>query len=760
MPTIPVYNREVSLQPQFTQGIDVRATPEAFGAATGRGLQDVGQGIDRVAQAKFTLEQKLQENSKRAAQIRTENEVNTLLLDPDNGILNRTGTNAVGAGKAFQTEVEKLRAEGSKGLQGQALTDYNLYFDQMIVDRSATVLRHEATEVKKAVDQSYVSLADTYSENAATYSGDPAASRRYIDEGVKVLMERAVTFGIDDATRDNGIAEYVRNAHKTVAMTIATTDPLAAQAYLDSNREELGAGFYEALTGELKPAVTIKQADQAAAGFFAQPSDAAAGDGTEPDEGPPADIAAQTATTGLPLVAGKNAISITNLDGGFASSLERMLADMPEDLRGQVVIYSGWRPSTRAEAPEGYVGQTQDEIFAAAVAKYGSEAAARKYAAPPGKSNHNRGQAADLKYGSEAAKEWIHANAAKYGLSFPMAHEPWHIEPASARDGSGAPAQGGGSGGYMDQNAIEAYVATLPQDVQGMVRDSIYARYETAAKADTYNRKVATDQIFAHILNNDFQMPTDPALLSAAGMENVAQARKFAEQGGHPTESDPATYLRLTKMKFENRSTFAQADLNLHRTTLSKQDFDTMVADQKAMIQSGYEPLDTKFAFTEAQRLFETRIGPAPPTSEVENRKAYDTRLYLLQQQIDSDMRRFQEIHKVAPTQAEILNIIKGRTLPLIGADDEPDDWFGVDTALQFEIADPETAGFKLEADQVVLTMPVEIRAAIFSGLKAKLGKDPTNEEIAAEYEQFLLWSVADTTDDTAGTVNTFRRGR
>lgn len=60
--------------------------------------------------------------------------------------------------------------------------------------------------------------------------------------------------------------------------------------------------------------------------------------------------------------------------------------------------------------------------------------------ARPGGSQHNHGSAADLHAGgmrldkaSPEAKQWVHDNAAKYGLSFPMSWEPWHIELAGAR---------------------------------------------------------------------------------------------------------------------------------------------------------------------------------------------------------------------------------------------------------------------------------------------------------------------------------------
>lgn len=114
--------------------------------------------------------------------------------------------------------------------------------------------------------------------------------------------------------------------------------------------------------------------------------------------------------------------SFTGMQDPFQQALARMLQDAPADVK--IGITSGYR------SPE-----VQQRLWEEALAKYGSEAEARKWVAPPGKSQHNHGNAADLKFMSPAAQEWVHANAAKYGLAFPLSNEAWHIELAGARDG-------------------------------------------------------------------------------------------------------------------------------------------------------------------------------------------------------------------------------------------------------------------------------------------------------------------------------------
>jgi secretion/DNA translocation related TadE-like protein len=50
-------------------------------------------------------------------------------------------------------------------------------------------------------------------------------------------------------------------------------------------------------------------------------------------------------------------------------------------------------------------------------------------AAPPGGSMHERGLAADLAFPSDFAERTAHALAARCGLEFTVAREPWHVEP-------------------------------------------------------------------------------------------------------------------------------------------------------------------------------------------------------------------------------------------------------------------------------------------------------------------------------------------
>ncbi|MDX0888634.1 phage tail protein [Sinorhizobium medicae] len=107
---------------------------------------------------------------------------------------------------------------------------------------------------------------------------------------------------------------------------------------------------------------------------------------------------------------------ITELEPEFQTRLAQFLAAAQEQA-GRITITSGARTIER-----------QAQLWQEALKKYGSPEAARKWVAPPGRSQHNVGRAADLSFESDAVKQWAHANAEAYGLVFRLENEAWHIE--------------------------------------------------------------------------------------------------------------------------------------------------------------------------------------------------------------------------------------------------------------------------------------------------------------------------------------------
>ena len=92
----------------------------------------------------------------------------------------------------------------------------------------------------------------------------------------------------------------------------------------------------------------------------------------------------------------------------------------------KIYIASGFRTLER-----------QKYLFANAVKKYGSEAEAAKWVAPPNVSHHPWGLAIDVNYPSEpVGAGWLEINGARFGLCRVYENEWWHFEPVIAPGGT------------------------------------------------------------------------------------------------------------------------------------------------------------------------------------------------------------------------------------------------------------------------------------------------------------------------------------
>jgi hypothetical protein len=118
-----------------------------------------------------------------------------------------------------------------------------------------------------------------------------------------------------------------------------------------------------------------------------------------------------------------NAFLPANLsfDGhGLHPSLERSLHALIEAARGEVRLVSGWRSRDR-----------QEDLWSAAVAKYGDPETADDWVARPGTSMHERGLAVDLGGNLELAEALV--AQLELPLYRPLPNEPWHFELVGSR---------------------------------------------------------------------------------------------------------------------------------------------------------------------------------------------------------------------------------------------------------------------------------------------------------------------------------------
>lgn len=117
---------------------------------------------------------------------------------------------------------------------------------------------------------------------------------------------------------------------------------------------------------------------------------------------------------------------VTHLSARMSRAVDRATAAAADD-GVKLRITSGWRSATK-----------QQQLYDAAIAKYGNAAKARRWVLPPGESEHVRGGAVDV--GAAAAATWLGQHGVRYGLCRRYANEPWHFELLAPAKGQPCPA--------------------------------------------------------------------------------------------------------------------------------------------------------------------------------------------------------------------------------------------------------------------------------------------------------------------------------
>ena len=180
---------------------------------------------------------------------------------------------------------------------------------------------------------------------------------------------------------------------------------------------------------------------------------------------------------------------------GFGTSLAPFLS-AADEAGYNIQIYSGFR------SPE-----HQGRLYDAALEKYGSEAAARKWVAPPGKSQHNHGGAADLRFGSDEARTWAHDNAVDFGLNFRMDYEPWHIEqhPHHKQDQKDALGNHYSAALLGEQNASEKQPTLPDEEPSANAQLSLTAGKESKQEPAKENISPSYSQVIQPSITNSLQ---------------------------------------------------------------------------------------------------------------------------------------------------------------------------------------------------------------------------------------------------------------
>lgn len=117
-------------------------------------------------------------------------------------------------------------------------------------------------------------------------------------------------------------------------------------------------------------------------------------------------------------------LAVDNLNPEFQSRLAAFISSAPPEIQKGLGLFSAWRSKEHQAALFAKSDRTGHSV------------------ARPGHSNHEFGAAADMAWNGQSLKNapkdvvaWVHDNAARFGLKFPLGHENWHVEMSETRGG-------------------------------------------------------------------------------------------------------------------------------------------------------------------------------------------------------------------------------------------------------------------------------------------------------------------------------------
>jgi hypothetical protein len=803
MPTVPTYQdtqQHVALRPEYTEGFTVKADAEAFGSAIGKGMQGLATGMGTLGEAVVQVEQLDNANAAKDADTKFGDWMRGATYGKD-GYLTLTGRAAVEGRAGFEKLAEQKRAEFGKGLTPGARRDYDRSTDTRMNTLLDSTIRHQADQRKAWFAETSSNNIKSASEDAVAVYGDPAKVDAAIQKGVTEIAHQGHMRGSSKEKLARESAQFVSDTTKKVVLRMASESPLKAEQYLHDAGGKLLPADRTELQAMLKGPVIDEKANRNAADIIAGLPPSYAGDaGTAPS--PAARQAGQSGTTkGSDQPAG-NSASKTAGTGPAAShtgSPQPTAAPAPsgpEDFRAvaSTMAFPGKAKDDLALA--GFVknaaGPSVDpslKPWLAALAKgvlgaLGSAGTIVETAALAPKTFRHFALPTETPRAGDLVVLGPLRNGATAGNDDNNSAKKGHIGFFRGYDADGNILVFGPNPNQAGQTTLSAHPpnqvisfrtsGTVDQKTMNLpnyspsgltaIEDSLNKiadpgiRAATATKLEAYfvaqkkaidasrvrTQEWANNQVIADPNFNPMKMPIDvQQAIGPAGMTTLIDYREKVRAYGQPT-TDPHTLYDL-QMQFANHpAAFAQIDAYQYRAKLSDKDWEKVTGWQQMAAtdqrKARLESLDLATAFELARPQLEglglLNNNPGTFSSNDTPRRAAQFQTMLIDQ-----MDEFKAIHDGQnPTQSDVQKMINRLLLPIVIG--TPSHGRGLPAS--------ETSGYLFEANgradnanfDIIAKyedIPRDLRMTIEANLMKRNGKKPTQDEIAKEYETFML---------------------
>src|SRR5690606_13525541 len=262
--------------PQYQQQVAPTVTPTVRRSDNNASAEDFGGGLAKAAGAFAGVAQQIakreQEKADTAAQMEIENGLAALetstLYDPDNGMLNRQGKDAIGLGQQFTPAWEK----GASEVIGKAPRHLQAWAQQQAAARqqqaSRILMRHSAQEADKYYTGQAEALRDNAIDAAVLNFADPERVDQEVGRAMIAADRLADLQGADAITREQARKSAASSVQRAVLERMAASDPNAALDRLSQVRDTLTGEDVTRIESVLRPVLTDATADAVVAAWM------------------------------------------------------------------------------------------------------------------------------------------------------------------------------------------------------------------------------------------------------------------------------------------------------------------------------------------------------------------------------------------------------------------------------------------------------------------------------------------------------------
>lgn len=759
MVTVPVYKRTETSAPILRQNLTSQASPDDFGAQIGRGMQTISQGLGSAADAVERVRDIQATSAAKDRLTSFEREKMELDYGPD-GFLTKQGQAAVEGRDAYNKALEDLRTkyQPEDPIAGSKYKDAST---AVVTQGMRSGIIHAAQAQKDWAATSSTARMELFKDQALAGYDKPSEVQKSLALGIAEINAQAELMGWDKSVVEFKHKEFTSTVHSNVALALASKPNGARGAleYIKANGQAMDAKTKLDMENKLRPFAADEEGLSIVNEIIGSKRKVA---------DVPGDIVGEVAGVshkegGGPTRAKAFLSSISahkeragdtlNLDDSFADNLHALIQDAPESVRKGLGIGSGYRSNER-----------QKELFENSDKTGRMVAFPAGYQKPDGSvakgSNHLHGRAVDLTYNGQRldrapkeVRDWVHDNAAAYGLRFPMTYEPWHIEPAAASRGGSTVVPS--RDGVAARSTMPSYGEAMERinqisnpEVRASAIKQLNAQFEMRSKAETANADAAKTQIWTMMMQNTplSQIPLD--LKIAAGREAVSGFMDFESKAGD-VKTDPVAYTNLSTMAAADPMEFAKLDLTAPEiiNSLSREDWKALsnkqtsaLSDESKAVREG--TIYTK-AFTQAQQSMESAgiTTTGIKTEDTEKRREMETRIARLQNELRLRIDDFRAENNRTPSYGDTQSIINELMMGMI-AQTEKSAWNITKTPwsdtfdkkiFAFE-APYQEPGTVMVPDIKIQDIPQDLRTRITTKLQQDTGKRPSTEDVIAEF--------------------------